>query len=434
MARWCERMRDGSVSRGVSITLIGNVFPPLAGLITAPLLATSLGVEMRGEAAAAVAPLLLATSIGSLGLPEALTYWFANGIGDRRKALRHATLALFATGIVGTVVLALVALPLAAGSVELGRLITIAGLALTASLLQAGLRGVAAGMQLWWVISIDRIAGATARLVSVVILVWSDQLSLLTATLALALSPLVGVIPLLAMLISHRRADSGEVPAPQNFFAYGSRVWLGSLSGILLLRLDQTLIVPLSGPRELGIYAVAVTVSEIALVFNSSVANVMFSMESRRQSGERLSQAARVSSGITIVIAAVVALSAGALIPLFFGVEFADAVPVTAILLLAIVVGNPGSVAGSGLSARGRPGLRSVSLIAALTANVVALIGLVPHYGAIGAAVATLVGNAIAGWLNVAFLRTHFGFAPSDFIGWRRSDSLAIARLLRRRS
>ena len=49
-------------------------------------------------------------------------------------------------------------------------------------------------------------------------------------------------------------------------------------------------------------------------------------------------------------------------------------VVVTLILIMAIVLGNPGSVAGAGLSARGRPGLRSLSLGIAAAANVVAIV------------------------------------------------------------
>ena len=57
-----------ALRRGVAISTFGNLIAPAAGLITAPILAQSLGVVGRGDVAAATTPLLLATSVLTLGL------------------------------------------------------------------------------------------------------------------------------------------------------------------------------------------------------------------------------------------------------------------------------------------------------------------------------------------------------------------------------
>ena len=97
-------------------------------------------------------------------------------------------------------------------------------------------------------------------------------------------------------------------------------------------------------------------------------------------------------------------------VPLRPGVTFHDgsafdaAVVPAVILLVGLWLGTPGSVAGAGLSGRGRPGLRTVSLLVALVFNVTFLLVLTPVLGAEGAAIATLIGAVIAGFTYQALL------------------------------
>jgi O-antigen/teichoic acid export membrane protein len=109
-------------------------------------------------------------------------------------------------------------------------------------------------------------------------------------------------------------------------------------------------------------------------------------------------------------------------LPLLFGADFSPAVPAAFILLAAVVLVIPGSIAGAGLSARGRPGMRSLSLLAACVLNVGALFLLVPSLGAVGAALATLIGNIVASQLNIVCINRVSGIPLRSFYGFRRSD------------
>jgi len=119
-------------------------------------------------------------------------------------------------------------------------------------------------------------------------------------------------------------------------------------------------------------------------------------------------------------------------LPLLFGADFSPAIPITVVLLLAAVLGTPGSIAGAGLSARGRPGLRSSSLVISCLINVGLLFLIVPTYGAMGAAIATLVGSLIAANANIFFLWKIFDLSPLEFYGFRRSDWRTSVRFARR--
>lgn len=420
--------------RGVAISTLGNLAAPLAGLITAPVLAQSLGVVGRGEVAAATAPLLLATSMLTLGLPEALTYFIAKRPQREGWTVSISLVVLGVLGFVGILLIALLTPFLSASDESLGGLIFLASIACVPSLIQAGLRGVAFAYNAWWLITADRLVSSLSRLVIICVLAVSAGLTPTSATITIAWTSVAGMLVYFALpLRRHFRDPRSEATAIRELFVFGGRVWAGALAGILLSRVDQTLLVPLAGAYALGIYAVAVTVSEIALVFNAAVRDVTFSLESARQDTSRLEAATRVSTLMTLTTAMGVAALSTWAIPFFFGREFTDSVGVVLILLVGLVLGNPGSVAGAGLRARGRPGLASWSLAIGLTVNLVVLVVLVPTHGATGAAWATAAGSVAAGGMNVFWLRAKFGVPTRNLLVFRRADIVELVRLVARR-
>jgi O-antigen/teichoic acid export membrane protein len=412
-----------SSSRGIAITTLGNVIPPFAALVTQPILAHGLGLFGRGEVAAATAPLMFGVAVLTLGLPESLTYSIARRTAGLRGAMRLSLGLLVLAGLAGSLIIASLAALLSAGDTALAQLMIVAGCALAPALAVAGLRGLAAGRQMWTLIALERVVGALLQLAFVVVLFASGTLTVLLATTAIALTTFLGGI---AYVLALGRVPDNPAGAPEGdrprVLHYAGRVWLGTLTGMLLSRLDQLLITPLAGVSQLGLYAVAVSITDVILVFNSAVRDVMFAVESRSPDPSRLGSASRVSTLITLGLGLALAAACPWAIPFLFGRDFEDAVVVTLILIMAIVLGNPGSVAGAGLSARGRPGLRSLSLGIAAAANVVAIVVLVPSYGAIGAAVATLIGNVVAGNAVIIWLRVVFGVPLSEFYRFRTSD------------
>jgi Na+-driven multidrug efflux pump len=60
------------------------------------------------------------------------------------------------------------------------------------------------------------------------------------------------------------------------------------------------------------------------------------------------------------------------------------------------------------------------------------LVVLTPILGAMGAALATLVGNLISSNLNLVFLSRAFGVSPLRFYGLRRTDIGTILRFVGR--
>jgi len=408
----------------MTITLVGNLFPPAAALASGPILAQALGVDGRGAVAAAAAPLGLAIALMTFGVPEAVSYTVARHPGLVRVAARNGAFIVVLTGLLATGAV-LVARPwLSGGEPEIQHLMAVASVAVLPTLLLGVLRGIASGLQRWTMVAWEKVLASALRLVVLLPLWLTGHLTPFTATVVLAMMPVLGAVAYLRLprRLPAAQEDTEGVASTRTVTGYGLRLWFGTISGILLSRVDQTLMTPLSSAYELGLYVVAVNVSELPLVIHRAVRDVTFVTDAHRSEDGRLAAAARIST----LVCTVVALGLGGTmwwwLPLLFGTEFAGAVPVAWLLLAAVVVSTPGSIAGAGLSARGRPGQRSVALVIACVLNIAALVALVPVWGAMGAAVATVIGYVVSSLLNQVFLRRLSGVRLRTFYGVRWSD------------
>lgn len=420
-----------SPHRKIVLATIGNLGPPAAAFISAPILAQTLGVFERGQVAAATAPLMLAASAATLGLPEAVTFFVARA-GKTRVAglVAKAMFLISIAGILASALLFALSPLLATGDPEVLALIHLSLVMVVPSLALIIVRSASAGRGRWGLIALERTIGSAARLIAVLALALTGQLTIVTATLTISVSMWIGLIAYFGLL--QRRPEMRPVDARiGQLMGYGSRVWFGSLAGVLLSRIDQLLIAPLSDAAALGIYVVAVAIAELVLVFNNAVRDVYFAEESRSPDMSRVARAARLSTIVTAVLALMVAFASVWGIPALFGEEFAAAIVPTWILLAAVVLGNPGSLAGAGLSAYGKPHLRSWSLLFALIANIGVLVILVPSMGAVGAAIATAVGNVFAAGINLLWVRrVDKQFSASQFVLVRRDDFSTLMKTL----
>ncbi len=418
----------------MTVSLFGHAFPMLVALFSGPILAQALGVEGRGQVAAATAPLTLMVTVATIGVPEAVTWVIARSPGLARNAAGRGILILAIAGLIATAAVALTPGLLSGGDASVQQLIVIASLAIVPNLLVGVLRGVASAMQAWRLVTIERVLTSSLRLFALIPFWLTGTLTPLVATITIAAMPALGALVYIRQMrrLPPRATDVPREARVRGLMGYGLRIWVGALSGILLSRIDQVLMTPLAGTYQLGLYVVAVSVSELPLIIHLSVRDVTFVSDASESVDERLSASARISTTLCAGAAIFIGVTMLWWLPLLFGEGFREAIPVAAVLLLAVVLNTPGSIAGSGLSARGRPGLRSTSLTIACAVNIALLILLVPAYGAMGAAIATLVGNVLFSNVNLIFLRRVFGIRPSQFYGIRRSDIATLARYVKR--
>jgi O-antigen/teichoic acid export membrane protein len=316
-----------------------GVLVPAAGVLTQPILAHALGVQGRGALAAALAPSLLAVAVATLGLPDALTYYLAKHPAVTRAALLWATLVSTVVG--GVCLLAtFLALPfLSAGDPGLGRLLLI-GVALAIPALVVGVfRGAATGRQMWGAVAAERYVNIATRIVALGLLLALGRLTVVAALLVTALAPVVaGIVywrlflpPPRSQGVDEERLDGSTL---RLIVSYGNRVWLGSVASMLLSRLAQLLMVPLSSAEDLGLYSVATAVSDVPLIVALAVAGALFGVNSAARDAAQIALTSRLTLLVSVAGCGVLAVTSPWWIAPLFGPEFRAAVVPTLILWL----------------------------------------------------------------------------------------------------
>ncbi|PWJ55123.1 Membrane protein involved in the export of O-antigen and teichoic acid [Quadrisphaera granulorum] len=425
-----------NLRRAVGFMTVSSFLVPLAGLLTQPLFARALGVDGRGELQAALAPAALATAVATLGLPDALTYFTARNPRITRVALAWAgTLSL----LVGVVCLAVVwgLLPwLSKGDAQLGEYILV-GMVLAIPLLAVGaLRGAAMGHQLWRRVALESFVNITLRVGSLVVLFVMGHLTPLAAVVVTSVTPLLAGLVYLPLLRSSAHHPEATEEQPNGvlrpLLSFGARVWFGSVASMLLSRVSQVLMVPLSSTYDLGLYAVASTISDLPLLVALAVAGALMGVNARSNDPVQVATTTRLGVLLGAVGCGGLAVTLPFWIVPLFTEQFAAALIPTLMLIASALICVPGLMTGASLSAFGRPGLRSTGLVVTVVVNVTAFVTLVPLLGVYGACWTSIISNVVLTSWNVIAASKVMGLPPTMFLVPRGSDvSLAWTEGLR---
>ena len=279
----------------------------------------------------------------------------------------------------------------------------------------------------------EKAVNSGLRLVVLTSLALSGRLTVFAAILVVGIGPIAAAVAYWRIIVDlSRRTVMVRSRCAQPIFGYGSRIWMGSVASMVNGRISQLVITPLADVRQLGLFVVAITISDVPLILTSSIRDVVFGINSRETDFTRLAEVSR----LTLIIGGLVSLGLGlmlpVLVPTLFGHEFADSINPTRVLLLAGFVGIPGLIAGAGLGAWGRPGLRSGIVVAGLGVNATALLLLVPSSGAMGAAVAGVAGSVTGSTVGVVAMAQVAGAKVRDLVLPRPRDVAALCASVRR--
>jgi O-antigen/teichoic acid export membrane protein len=195
---------------------------------------------------------------------------------------------------------------------------------------------------------------------------------------------------------------------------FGIPLQINELLTLIFQRIDTLLVGTLLGPTPVAYYAVARRLPDGLGQLYDAFRSVYFSYMSRfLVTGEQHRAISLLSHSTRLVaflgsFAALVAVVFGVeIISLLFSKKYLEAVPIFTTLMIGFVVSRVSNVLGTSLVAAGdskRPAVINV------VHSIVSLLGnfiLIPQFGAVGAALASLIGSIITNPLNFASLRSH---------------------------
>ncbi|PSB12994.1 polysaccharide biosynthesis protein [filamentous cyanobacterium CCP1] len=188
------------------------------------------------------------------------------------------------------------------------------------------------------------------------------------------------------------------MPTYRRLMSYGIRAYGIDLLGTLSGQIDQVLVVGLLEPASMGMYAVALSLSRMIAIFQSSVVTVLFPKAAARPVQEAVAltgQAARISMAFTLLVAIAVMFLGPVLLRILYGFEFLGSIPVFRLLLLEVVVGGTAWVLTQAFMALGQPGIATLLQAIGLGTSVPLMVVLIPRYGLVGAGISLLSASSL---------------------------------------
>jgi O-antigen/teichoic acid export membrane protein len=180
---------------------------------------------------------------------------------------------------------------------------------------------------------------------------------------------------------------------------------LSGLAAIVYLKIDQVMLGQLSSHQQVGIYAVASRLSEVWYFFPVALVSSFFPklLNSKKASPEQYQQQLQqLNDGlfaIAVTIAIVVMLIGEPVVVLLFGESYQASALVLSIHIWAGVFIFMRALLSKWLLAENLLRFSFVTQVAGALLNIVANYLLIPEYGAVGAAIATVLSYAVASYI-----------------------------------
>lgn len=207
---------------------------------------------------------------------------------------------------------------------------------------------------------------------------------------------------------------------------------LAGAAAMVALRIDQVMLRQMTSDTELGVYAAAARLSEVWYFVPVALATALFpalvgSRDDEATHDRRLQAALDIAAWVAIAIALFVTLFGGVIINLIYGAQFEDAAGILRMQIWAGPFVFLGVISGRSLLARGFQRFEAVRYIIGAPLNVGLNLVLIPEYGGMGAAFATLISYVVisyvlpviyprtrhTGWLMTRALLLPFRFRPN---------------------
>ena len=389
------------VVQTVVTSFAGQAFLAISGVAVARML----GVEDRGNFALLVLIPSILTQAGGLGLSTAATYYLANAGYDSAEILRAVWRPAIALTAVLVPMQLLLVLLLFQGDAPVAEVITLAA---TPGFFFF-MYGVAflQGLREFRLFNLVRVVPVTVYSASMLFLFLTGEGSLAVIASVWA----IGVVAtgLVALFVGTRHVLSAggtgsRVVSSRRLLSFGLRGLLGSTYPVDTFQLDQAVVGLFMSPPVLGLYVVAVALTNlprfvgqsVGMVAYPTVANIRDPLEGRR----RLRRLVILTIAVSLAVVGVVEVTAGWLVPFLFGREFDGAVSLVRILIVASSLTAVRRVLTEGARGRGEPGIGSIAELASWTVFLptVAIFG--ATWQAEGVAYA-MVAASVAGLLTI---------------------------------
>ncbi|MCG2722010.1 MAG: oligosaccharide flippase family protein [Thermodesulfovibrionales bacterium] len=371
-------------------------------IISGILVARALGLERRGYLALLMVFPAILSQLGTLGLPQAATYFIAKDNKRAAEVYNPLKIAFFGQALVLVMIhIMIVTLYVhhEPKEVALAGYLTLA--VIPGVLVQQYGLAILQGCRTYRLFNVMRLMPATLYAAGVLLIFLIQVASLPTIAVTwVGVNIMVGFLTLKFSLTKAQglREESAAINSSSfsQMLKFGLKGLLGTASPLQNFRLDQLIAGLFISPVALGIYVVGQAFTNLVRFIAQSVGMVAYpsvAAEGNTGTGKRLIWRFFVGVSILngIVVLILIALMP-ILVPFFFGKEFSESIPIARLLLLSAYFESLRQILVEGMRGLGRPEVSTWAEIAMYPFLFVFVPVLISTYNLIGLAGAVVLG------------------------------------------
>lgn len=404
------KLSKSTVGKDLLTVLIGNGLGAGLGFAASVLIARGLGPEQFGLFSIALVVMAIAYQFSDFGIGTSLVRFFSSHL-QHDKARADLTLKislkmrLFVTAVV-FVIGFLSAESLSNnvfGKPELVFLLKLAFVGALGTSLVGYVLSTLQARQSFIKFTLVNLLTPFAKLALIGILFLTHKLNLLSAFTTVVTIPfMVLIIGSLVIPKDFLRARGNEREAVKELFHYSKWIMVSIVFVTLFGRLDVLMLAYFKDASTVGIYSAAFTLSLIIVLLLSSLVTVLLprvmTLTTKSQLKDYIRKVLKLDAIIIVFLSPLFVLSKPVIV-LLYGPEFVQSFVIFNVLLISFMIVLVTNTTGLVLHSIGKPQVSSYTNIIKSGFNFALNYMLIPLYGALGAAFATLFVYVIAMFL-----------------------------------
>jgi len=388
-------IRSTKLILGIDLTIV------LFTVVTSLTSARALGPEGRGDLLLINLWPIVIGLLAELGLANAYRFWMAREPERVSRLFSNAVLYAAIAGAV-SVVLGNLIVPhlIAKRSADVMFLLSIYMLNVPAMIFLSLMRGLLEGTKRFGWAGATRLTFFGVQAFGFAGLWWVHKLTVSTAAYAMMSSQIPSIaLALVAVFIHLRPRWEPSWKEFKNSLHYGLRDYAGGVADFTTLRLDQMMLAGMASSAAIGLYIVAVRLSELTTYVAGAAARALMPEVASTREGTHaetlLARTLRLTLYANVLLLIPLWFAAPLLLRILFGGSFVPATGAFRWLLLAALVWSASTIVISGLQGFGYPGLSTIARFLSAAATAITLLILLPRNGINGAAIASLIGYSV---------------------------------------
>jgi O-antigen/teichoic acid export membrane protein len=195
-----------------------------------------------------------------------------------------------------------------------------------------------------------------------------------------------------------------------------TKLFVGRLAMAMTYRLDRLILAALSSPEQLGYYAAAVALADVAILFPTAVSQLIWRRAATSELDPTSPEGVARLSLVAIAVAAATAVALAVLAPMvvreLYGARYEASVGPLRVLAFGSFFVAVWRIVATDLLARGHGRRFTTGACISLVVTVAGCAALIPRYGASGAAAASVAAYAVAAGLAVWWSTRHGVLRP----------------------